>query len=455
MQTRSWEYRSDDKTIDINQWLLGVIEPGVYRGFNFLKTANMVLNLVQNTTGFSAVRKDLSESAPTGLIISKQGVFIREDSPITLAINPGSSSPRIDLIVCNHQFIEVAGGQQASYSVIQGTPAANPTAPGLTSPKTQVIIGELYLPAGVTRLDAAGVVFTRRNSPAFANNPFDPSGITSRLDYLSREIIANDIDIANLYQVKADKTYVDGWYIYRGKNGDANSYIEDGYAEGPFDSSQPNGAGAGTLFIYGRMASVKVQMYVEDNGESWTRSRDVSGNWSAWRKNWNTITLDKNDIYSRLGNHAELLANLQTQISANDADISFAYTLIGQKANSQPPEWSALTIAGFSVFATDTGYPAMNRRDNLRCIEFKGNLIRKAGVPASSITSGASVGQTPTHMRPAQTRMALLTPDTAGNWSYITLETNGMLKLHVVGGTGATQFPGNYWHLDGLRLPLD
>jgi len=175
MQTRFWNYRDDDLTASIVQWLTGIIPPGRYFGFDFLPTANLTLTLNHNTTGFSFVDSVPADQQNISLCVTRQGVVVTEDAQITLPINAGDpTDPRIDLVILTHEYITTTGGQTALYSVIEGTPDPSPSAPALTDPLRQIIIGELLIPANTAQLDDVGVEWTQALKPRFAgNSPID------------------------------------------------------------------------------------------------------------------------------------------------------------------------------------------------------------------------------------------------------------------------------------------
>lgn len=169
-QKRSWNYRAEDSTYDLSIADIGLLLPGVYRGFDMTLDGTMILKLTHQTTGFVVTDKAGGTiSDKKSAVVSKQGVVVTEDDTETLAIAVGHATlHRIDLIIMDHQYIEVAGGQLATYSVIQGTPAASPVAPAVPNPALQVIIGELYIPATTVALTDAGVVWTREAIPAIS-----------------------------------------------------------------------------------------------------------------------------------------------------------------------------------------------------------------------------------------------------------------------------------------------
>lgn len=170
MQKLFWSWKDDDLTFDLDRWLLGLLVPSKYRGFDFSPTADWNLTLNHETTGFLRVKGDQTYSDKTGVILSNQGVVIQEDEAVVLPITPVSTLPRIDLVICTHEYTDsIEGGYPATYSVVEGTPNASPVAPTVPDAKTDVIIGTLYLPASATNLTTTGVVFTPVVVPNLAN----------------------------------------------------------------------------------------------------------------------------------------------------------------------------------------------------------------------------------------------------------------------------------------------
>lgn len=207
-QTRYFNWKDEDKTIALNNWLRGVTQSGLYCGFNWNPTANMTLTLV-HTDGEISYDEDLNPSSSLGVTITPQGVLIKEDASITLPISNGDAThPRIDVIIVSHEYQEgIVGGSAATYAVIQGTPAEIPERPALTDITKQVAIGYLYVPAGTTQLQVDdGVQWVRNISPVAKGNvsgvlkeaDYDSTAETLTLDKTGRNnfIITSDEDIA-------------------------------------------------------------------------------------------------------------------------------------------------------------------------------------------------------------------------------------------------------------------
>jgi len=185
MQDRRWNYKDDDATALFNRCFTGIIPWGLYHGFDFVPASDLNLQLNHQTTGFTDVDKDGEASAKMGCFITKQGIVIKQDDSLTIgSIAPGNGiNPRIDIVIAEHQYVLVVGGQQALYSIIQGTPAASPVAPALTDPNKQIILGYLYMPAAATALDDTGVTYTRAGRKEFG-----------LINFAANEIAVTDTD---------------------------------------------------------------------------------------------------------------------------------------------------------------------------------------------------------------------------------------------------------------------
>jgi len=149
-QERFWEYRDDDLTIRLDNWLLGIYLPGRYVGFDFNPSNDLNLSLDHQKTG--VVYNDINNTPKpkVGVWVSNTGVLVKEDSSISLSISANNSDDdRYDFIYAEHEYLDgTVGGTQASYGVIQGTSSL----PVITNPNTQTLIGVLIIPSGATDL---------------------------------------------------------------------------------------------------------------------------------------------------------------------------------------------------------------------------------------------------------------------------------------------------------------
>lgn len=171
-QKRNFEYRSNDSTADLNSWILSFFEPGVLHGFYpEFSGLNLLLRHDQKQ-----VHREVDSvgvlSNGTGVVLTRQGVVIKENEPITLAIdsNEFEGNPRIDLIVLDHSYTELEFGQTAVYMVIKGAPGVFPVAPALINDNTQIAIGSIYIPGGAISLVVGASYFDRKVSQPLAGS---------------------------------------------------------------------------------------------------------------------------------------------------------------------------------------------------------------------------------------------------------------------------------------------
>lgn len=171
-QHRFWNWKEDDSTDIFNRHDIGILPEGLYRGYDpVIPGSGLILTLIHSGTGYYETDGNGDAVGPYGLSKSRQGVLVVEDGDLQVTFNVGDGTlPRIDLVVMEHEYVQVLGGQPAAYAIIEGTPDASPTAPALPSPETQVILGRLYVPAGMTNLSGTGVIYTKEPMPLFGND---------------------------------------------------------------------------------------------------------------------------------------------------------------------------------------------------------------------------------------------------------------------------------------------
>lgn len=169
-QKRYFNFKDPDSTFEMARWMNGILEPGLYRGFDYAGTSSMNLLLNHQVTGRVHVNLDLTSTNKNGIAITPYGVIVHDDTELSLPIDPTGDLPRIDLIVMSHQYLQVQGGDYAVYLVIKGTPSATPSAPALVNPNTDIELGRIYLPASTTNLSATGVKYTKVAVPRFSSD---------------------------------------------------------------------------------------------------------------------------------------------------------------------------------------------------------------------------------------------------------------------------------------------
>ena len=165
-QFRFWNYRADDRTADLNYYLLGERPPGVYYGYDFVFEPGepMTLVLSPGSTAFNGLDEN-GDPWLVSIAVTKQGVKIVENEAIRCTIGPTGVSHRIDAVILEHEYTFDPGGEEALFSVIAGVPGSYTTP---TIPPGAILIGTLYVPASTTALNGGGVLWTRSLAPNFA-----------------------------------------------------------------------------------------------------------------------------------------------------------------------------------------------------------------------------------------------------------------------------------------------
>ena len=114
MQRRYWNYLADDDTFDMIWSLVGILPYGPYIGWEFVQVGALTFRLGADAAKQLKTKEDGLEADPMSILITKQGIIITEDADApgtALPVSAGHVSfPRIDAIICTHQYVDSAGG---------------------------------------------------------------------------------------------------------------------------------------------------------------------------------------------------------------------------------------------------------------------------------------------------------------------------------------------------------
>lgn len=135
---RYFDFRAPDATLSLNEWRRGILQPGVYFGYNCVPgSGGLALTL----------EMDVDPDKPgafLGTIITRDAVTIQEtedlDDVVTLAA-ADPVNPRIDLLVATYIYNAGLPNNDVTYEVVTGTPAAAPVAPAITD--NQLILAQI------------------------------------------------------------------------------------------------------------------------------------------------------------------------------------------------------------------------------------------------------------------------------------------------------------------------
>lgn len=153
---------------EIQRWL-GVLQPGVYRGFDEVVFAGLNGTFSHSVTGIE--KSNLAAdgfSAKTAILITPQGSIVHEDASVVIPVdyNDGNSQNRIDYLVGTHSYQNSPGGVDMVFSIIKG-PLEDESEPVLSNPESRILIGKIYIPAGA--VDHSGTTYKREKRPGLAN----------------------------------------------------------------------------------------------------------------------------------------------------------------------------------------------------------------------------------------------------------------------------------------------
>jgi hypothetical protein len=150
-EERFHNYRRPVDSFAENRRVLGIIEPGIYRGFDvFTPGVGLAFTLGHGTKGIVQTNaNNTTQTVAKGVLVTRHGGVVQEDAAValTLTTNTANTEDRYDLIIFEHQWLASVGGQAGVYSIIQG-PNADPSLPVLTNPKIQIALGYIKIPAG-------------------------------------------------------------------------------------------------------------------------------------------------------------------------------------------------------------------------------------------------------------------------------------------------------------------
>lgn len=273
-QTRQVTYNKPLVAFDRNQRLLGLLPPGVYKGFNN-KNSNSGNNITIDHDGDAFRKTELivtSETTNLGLVQTKQGVIVQEDTNITVSVDFGDlAQARYDILVCDHTFAEVAGGAIATYSVVKGALGAG--IPALSNPTRQTPIGYFYLPAG-NATDHSTTVWVRYDAPSLGGRGIK---LKSTGEVKERALTYELNDLNTL--TKTDLLYV------------------------TTPSNAPTGLSNGMVLIFNNGNNITQFAIAMSTGKAFVRSSvDGGTNWSAWQNlNNSDINLDVANLELAVG----------------------------------------------------------------------------------------------------------------------------------------------------------
>lgn len=409
---RSFNYQDPDSSEELNRWHLGIIEPGLYRGFDPVLGSSMNLELNHSVTGSRHVKGD-GTAEVVGIVVTQQGVVIRSGTPHSIPIlSADPTNDRIDVIVVQQSYDTTVGGGIPIIVVINGVPASNPVPPALTLPDFQTVLGQLRIPAGVTSLNSTGVSYSRASQPSFANQSL-PS-------YLARlDVDQTFSGTQSFVENDASYTQVDAKLVIGAGNFFKHEYGQNGHEPIHFISERPAGTRIAVRlnpFLGG--ASINTS-FIHDSPNSVP---------FTFKKIYNPTGLD----LTVTGANKESIVELQS--------IGDYWIILGVNHSPGIPVANVVGDSGNPAFETGWGvnpgeYVKYRKISHTGQVEVYGQAILTSSSPNSFLFT------LPTGYRPDYTAPGVAMIEAAGVKSLVTafVETSGNLRIDLSGVTGGVQ----------------
>lgn len=144
-QKRFFNWQDELNSFEFGEQLVGLNKPGRFAGFDTMIDAGgsgINVDIGHNGTGMTKTLENNTVDTQIGVALLNNGTVVHEDAAIgTIAIdsNVGNANVRIDILVAEHVYGQVVGGNVVSYSIIKGDNAGN--FPAVANPATQTMIG--------------------------------------------------------------------------------------------------------------------------------------------------------------------------------------------------------------------------------------------------------------------------------------------------------------------------
>lgn len=150
------KFKDPVNSFPLGEMNLGLLKPGRYSGFNVLeeeiglniriKHSNAIVKSSVTTDDVITTVNFGSALLPNGSIIHNEEDI--DDSGIALIVdsNLGNANIRYDLVICEHEYVEVAGGQPPLYFIQKGP--NDGSEPELSNPEKQIVLGKIEVAAG-------------------------------------------------------------------------------------------------------------------------------------------------------------------------------------------------------------------------------------------------------------------------------------------------------------------
>ena len=133
------------RSFPLGEMNLGTLRPARYNGFRNIETIAGLELAITHDDPKTIKKKTQTEYTTFGAIVTPNGSYVHETEPIPVSLdsNFGNNYTRRDILVCEHEYVNITGGQPAIYLVIKGDEEGN--IPQVPNPQKQVRVGVFTL----------------------------------------------------------------------------------------------------------------------------------------------------------------------------------------------------------------------------------------------------------------------------------------------------------------------
>lgn len=175
------QFRAPVNSYPLGEMNVGPLAPGRYSGFDIMTGTTLSINIghsnriKKSSPSVGGVISEIVFGAllmPNGCTIHVEDTGESDGLDFNIDSNTGNANPRYDLVVCEHEYIQTAGGVAPLFFIQKG--ANDGLVPALAIPKKQVIIG---------------IIKSEPNGNSFAQLTYTKSAVPNLGDSTIQEIL--------------------------------------------------------------------------------------------------------------------------------------------------------------------------------------------------------------------------------------------------------------------------
>lgn len=138
-------FRDPVDSFPLGEKYIGILKPGRYSGLDSMITRGALDISIKNTNKVRKTGPDNNYAPRHGALIFGTGIIYHREDDVQLKVNSnsGNGNIRIDYVIAENTYQEIAGGTPVIFSIIEGPPDG--TKPVLSNPAKQIHIGTIKI----------------------------------------------------------------------------------------------------------------------------------------------------------------------------------------------------------------------------------------------------------------------------------------------------------------------